>query len=191
MKRKTIYDFSFLDVKGNEVSLASLKGKIFLIVNTAIHCSFTPVYKELQMTYRKYQQYGFEILDFPCNQFHGQASEDIDSIDKFCKENYQTTFLRSQKVEVIGENRDPLFDFLVKKKKFLGLDPTNPLSGVINSIHIKEGPGWEKDPSIKWNFTKFLIDREGKVVKRFECTSKESEIDKAIERIIDKQPQES
>ena len=101
MKKENIYDYSFIDVNGEEHSLSSFRGKIILIVNTAIHCSFTSTYKDLQRTYLKYHQEGLEIIDFPCNQFHGQASESIEEIDKFCREEYQTTFLRSQKVDVV------------------------------------------------------------------------------------------
>jgi glutathione peroxidase len=189
-KKQSIYDFTIEDNKGNLIPLSLFKGKILLIVNSAIHCSFTPCYKELELTYRKYHSQGFEILDFPCNQFHGQAPESDEEINNFCISNYHTTFLRFKKVEVKGENANPLFTYLTKKKKFIGFDPANPLSGVIASIHIKEGPGWEKDNSIKWNFTKFLIDRKGKVVKRFEATAKAKDIDKAIERIIDTQLEE-
>ncbi len=183
----TIYDFNVEDNQGNLIPLDLYKGKILLIVNTAVHCAFTSSYKELEMTYRKYHSEGFEILDFPCNQFHGQAPETDKEINEFCMMNYHTTFKRFKKVEVNGEHAEPLFLYLQKKKKFLGFDPSNPLSGVIASIHIKQGPGWEEDNSIKWNFTKFLVDRNGKVVKRFECTAKQKDIEHAIEHVIDTQ----
>ena len=186
----TVYDFTVKEKSGNMKSLNDYRGKLLLIVNTATGCGFTPHYDPLEAMYKEFRDQGFEILDFPCNQFHGQAPESDEEINDFCISNYHTTFLRCKKVEVKGENANPLFTFLTKKKKFIGFDPANPLSGVIASIHIKEGPGWEKDNSIKWNFTKFLIDRQGKVVKRFEATAKAKDIDKAIERIIDTQLEE-
>lgn len=191
MKNKSIYDFEVIDNIGNVHSMEEYKGKALLIVNTAIHCTFVDTYRDLELTYRKYHDQGFEILDFPCNQFHGQACEDDDSIDRFCKDNYNTSFPRFRKIEVNGENASPLFLYLQKKKKFRGFDKGNPLAGVIASIHIKEGPGWEEKPDIKWNFTKFLVDRRGEVKKRFECTSKEKDVDKAIEYILDHQLEET
>jgi glutathione peroxidase len=186
-KKESIYDFTVFDIMGNPHRMKEYEGKVLLIINSAIHCSFTPTYHDLEMTYRKYHDQGFEILDFPCNQFHGEAMESDAEIDRFCKENYHTTFPRFSKTEVNGENALPLFEYLARKKPFLSFDKANPMAGVIASIHIKEGPGWEKKKDIKWNFTKFLIDRHGNIKKRFECTSNEKDVNKAIEYILDHQ----
>lgn len=186
-KKVSIYDFEVADNKGVVHSLSEFKGKILLIVNSAIHCTFADTYKELQKTYRKYHSQGFEILDFPCDQFHGQSSESDGEIEKYCEENYQTTFMRFKKIDVNGFSASPLFLYLAKKKKFKGFDKGEPIAGVIASIHIKEDPLWETKSDIKWNFTKFLVDRNGEIKKRFECTSKEKDIDKAIEYLLDHQ----
>ncbi len=187
MKKISIYDFCVTDNQGNAHSMEEYRGKVLLIVNSAIHCTFVDTYRDLQITYRKYHDEGFEILDFPCNQFHGQAGESDEEIDRFCRDNYHTTFPRFRKTDVNGEDASPLFLYLQKKKKFKGFDKGNPLAGVIASIHIKEGPGWEEKPDIKWNFTKFLIDRNGEVKKRFECTSNQKDVDRSIEYILDHQ----
>lgn len=182
--KEDIYSFSALDNLNNEIHLSNFKGKVLLIVNSASHSSYSYKYAELEKTYTYFKPYGFEILDFPCNQFHGESPLSDKETDEFIISNYHTTYKRMKKVEVNGENAPPLFKYLQKKKKFNGFDYTDPLSSVIASIHIKEGPFFEKDNSIKWNFTYFLIDRNGKVYKRMECTSKEEEVNKAIKRLV-------
>ena len=139
----SIYDFSVKDAARNEVSLEDYKGKVLLIVNTATGCGFTPQYEGLQDLYEKYAEKGFEILDFPCNQFGGQAPGTEDEIIDFCQSRYGVTFKQFAKIEVNGENEEPLYKFLKKEK-----------GGMLGS-------------KIKWNFTKFLVDRNGKVVERF------------------------
>lgn len=190
MKKKSIYDFIVKDNQGKEVSLSLYQGKILLIVNTAIHCGFTPQYKELETLYKIYQKEGLVILDFPCNQFHGQAPESDEEINHFCQVNYQTTFPRFQKIDVKGDKAEPLFTYLCKKKKFLGFDKGHPLTNVLATIHLKEDPLYEDNPEVKWNFTKFLVDRSGKVVRRFEPTCDFKVIIKVIDRIIDTQREE-
>lgn len=185
--KETIYDFNIIDNKGICHSMSEFKGKILLIVNTAIHCSFVNTYLDLEKTYLKFHKENFEILDFPCDQFHGECPENDSEIEEFIQSNFKTSFLRLKKTQVNGEHADPLFLFLQKKRKFRDFDKGNPSAYPIISYHLKKDPLWREKSDIKWNFTKFLIDREGNVVKRFECTSKEKNIDAAIEHIIDTQ----
>lgn len=187
----TLYDIVVLDKDKHPTPLALYEGKVLLIVNTAIHCVFTDTYKELESLYRRYKKEGFEILDFPCNQFHGQAPESIEEIDTFCTANYHTTFPRFDKIDVNGPYQSNLYEFLKKKKGFKGFEASHPMTKVLATIQIKENPGWEKDNAIKWNFTKFLIDRHGKVVSRFEPTTDIKKVDKAIYHLIDTQPQKN
>jgi glutathione peroxidase len=140
----TIYDFTVKDTSGQAVSLNSFRGKILLIVNTATGCGFTPQYAGLQKLYEAYQAKGVEILDFPCNQFANQAPGTEAEINTFCTVKYNTTFPRFAKIEVNGKNENPLYGFLKAQQK-----------GVLGSKNIK------------WNFTKFLVDREGNVLKRY------------------------
>ena len=139
-----LYDITVLDRGENPVSLKDYEGKVLLIVNTATHCGHTPQYNGLEALYKKYHDQGFEILDFPCNQFAGQAPGTNEEIQQFCTLNFGTTFPRFAKIKVNGKGASPLFQYLKQEKK-------GPLGG-----------------TIKWNFTKFLIDREGNVVSRFE-----------------------
>ena len=151
-----IYDFIVKGRAGEDVSLADYKGKVLLVVNTATGCGFTPQYEGLQKLYDSHQDKGFEILDFPCNQFANQAPGTNDEIQSFCTLNYGTTFPRFAKIDVNGKNASDLFKFLKKEK-----------GSVLGS-------------SIKWNFTKFLIDREGNVVKRFAPTDTPESIESDI-----------
>ena len=139
----SIYDFKMKDTEGQEVSLSDYQGKVLLVVNTATGCGFTPQYEGLQDLYDKYQAKGLEILDFPCNQFGGQAPGTEEEIVDFCQSRYGVTFKQFAKIEVNGDNEAPLYTFLKSQK-----------GGVMGS-------------KIKWNFTKFLVDRQGNVVERF------------------------
>ncbi|MBR1472177.1 MAG: glutathione peroxidase [Lachnospiraceae bacterium] len=156
----SIYDYNVKDNKGNDVSLADYKGKVLLIVNTATGCGFTPQYKGLQELYDKYREQGLEILDFPCNQFGNQAPGSDEEIHSFCSLKYNTTFPRFKKIEVNGENASPLYTYLKEQQK-----------GVMGS-------------RIKWNFTKFLIDREGKVLERFAPTDTPEKIDAKVAALL-------
>ena len=156
----SIYDFTVKDRKGNDVSLENFKGKVLLIVNTATGCGFTPQYEGLEKLYKEYHEKGFEILDFPCNQFGNQAPGSDDEIHEFCTLKYNTTFDQFAKIEVNGENESPLYTFLKNEKK-----------GVLSK-------------NIKWNFTKFLVDREGNVVERFESTVSPEKIEEKIKELI-------
>lgn len=154
------YDITVQGRAGETVSLSDYKGKVLLVVNTATGCGFTPQYEGLQKLYDKYQGKGFEILDFPCNQFGNQAPGTIEEIQTFCTLNYCTTFPRFAKINVNGKNASELYKFLKKEKK-----------GPVGS-------------AIKWNFTKFLIDREGNVVKRFAPADTPESIEKDIVALL-------
>ncbi len=153
-----IYDLSVTDNKGNEVSLRDYEGKVLLIVNTATRCGLTPQYEGLEALYEKYHDRGFEILDFPCNQFAFQAPGNAEKIDSFCKFRYDTKFPRFAKIKVNGKDADPLYVYLKTQK-----------------------PG-----RIGWNFAKFLIDRQGNVVSRFAPAEKPQTLEGAIETELEK-----
>ena len=155
-----IYDFVVKNNKGEDVKLEKYKGKVLLIVNTATKCGFNPQYEGLEKLYEEYHEKGFEILDFPCNQFKNQAPENDQEIDSFCTLNFGTKFDRFQKIDVNGENEDPLYTFLKKEE-----------GGILGG-------------KIKWNFTKFLVDRDGKVVKRFAPTTTPEKIKEDIESLL-------
>jgi len=154
------YDIEVLDAKGEKVSLSEYKGKVLLIVNTATGCGFTPQYEGLEKLYQKYKDQGFEVLDFPCNQFGNQAPGTEEEIQSFCTLKYKTSFRLFKKIEVNGENESPLYTFLKSQK-----------GGVMGD-------------KIKWNFTKFLIDREGNVVERFASTTTPEKIDKKVAGLL-------
>lgn len=156
----SIYDFTVKDVKGNEVSLENYKGKALLIVNTATGCGFTPQYEGLEKLYEDYRDRGFEILDFPCNQFKNQAPGTNEEIQSFCQLNYHTQFQTFAKIEVNGEHESPLYTYLKAQQKGIG------------------------GSKIKWNFTKFLVDREGNVVGRFSPQTEPAKIAGDIEKLL-------
>lgn len=156
----SVYDFTVLDVFKKEVSLADYKGKVLLIVNTATGCGFTPQYKGLQELYEKYNANGLEILDFPCNQFGHQAPGTEEEIVTFCQSRYGVTFKQFAKIDVNGKNESPLYTYLKSQKK-----------GLFGN-------------KIKWNFTKFLVDREGNVVERFGSTATPEQIESRIKELL-------
>ena len=156
----SIYDFVVKDAKGEDVSLSEYKGKVLLIVNTATGCGFTPQYDGLEKLYAEYKDEGFEILDFPCNQFGHQAPGTEEEIVSFCKMRFGTTFKQFKKIDVNGANEEPLYTYLKSQKK-----------GAVGS-------------KIKWNFTKFLVDREGNVVDRFSPTTTPDKIEKSIVELL-------
>ncbi|HHX11232.1 MAG TPA: glutathione peroxidase [Clostridiales bacterium] len=166
----TVYDFKAKDKQGNEVSLSDYKNKVLLIVNTATQCGFTPQYSALQEMYDRYNGEGLVILDFPCNQFGNQAPGTDEEIHSFCESNFGVTFPSFSKIEVNGENEHPLYTYLKSQKGFEGFDPQHKLTPVLDEKLSKEDPDFKNDPSIKWNFTKFLIDRKGNIISRFEPT---------------------
>ncbi len=164
-----IYDFTVKAQDGNEVSLADYKGKVLLVVNTATGCGFTPQYDELQDIYDALKDKGFEILDFPCNQFGEQAPGDDEEIHSFCTGRYGITFPQFSKVDVNGENAIPLFKWLTGNTSFGGFG-NSPMALMMAGIAKKMDKDYKNNGNIKWNFTKFLIDRNGEIVARFEPT---------------------
>ena len=179
-----IYEIPVNDVAGKETTLAEYKGKVMLIVNTATRCGFTPQYKELEDLYEKYVDKGFEILDFPCNQFGQQAPGSVEEIKEFCSINFKVRFKLFEKVEVNGDNESPLFTFLKSKQGFQGFDPNHELGTLLDNMMKKADPDYASKSSIKWNFTKFLVDREGNVVKRFEPTDGADKIEEALKTLL-------
>ncbi len=176
----SIYDFTVKDRKGNDVSLKDYEGKVLLIVNTATGCGFTPHYDPLEAMYEELKDKGFEILDFPCNQFANQAPGTEDEIHEFCKMKFGTKFPQFSKIDVNGESADPLFAYLASEKPFEGFGKglkNVALEKFTNANNKKFGD----KAYIKWNFTKFLVDREGKVIARFEPTVDMKEVRAAVE----------
>lgn len=179
----SIYDYSVFTPKGEEVKLSALKGKVILIVNTATGCGFTPQYEPIEEMYRKYHDKGLEILDIPCNQFGGQAPGSDEEIHEFCTLHFNTTFEQCKKADVNGPNELPLFTFLKSKKGFEGFGD-HKLKGVLEEMLAKADPDYAKKPDIKWNFTKFVVDRNGEVVARFEPTADMAEVEKCVASLL-------
>ena len=175
-----IYKFKVQNDAGKEVSLQEYKGKVLLIVNTATRCGFTPQYKELEALYAVYHEQGLEILDFPCNQFGEQAPGTIEEIHKFCTANFDIQFPQFDKIDVNGKNEHPLYRYLKSQKKFEGFDMKDNIGKMMDSMLRKQDAGYDKKSDIKWNFTKFLISRDGKVLKRYEPTHKMTDIEADI-----------
>lgn len=181
----TIYDFTVKDRSGNDVPLADYKGKVLLVVNTATECGFTPTYADLQKLYSDLSGKGFEIIDLPCNQFGQQAPGTADEIHTFCTGRFGVTFPQFGKVEVNGGNESPLYTWLKSQKGFAGFDPDHKITPILVDILGKADPDWESSPDIKWNFTKFLIDRDGNVAARFEPTADvETAVRPAVEGLL-------
>lgn len=175
-----IYSFSVKNDEGKTVSLADYRGKVLLIVNTATRCGFTPQYKELEALYEKYRDQGFEILDFPCNQFGEQAPGSIAEIHQFCTANFDIQFPQFDKIDVNGENEAPLYTFLKGKCGFGGFTD-NQMGRLLDEMLKKQDADYASKPSIKWNFTKFLVSRDGRVIKRYEPTDEISAIEADIQ----------
>ena len=181
---RTVYEFSVKDRKGKDVSLKEYSNEVLLIVNTATKCGFTPQYEELEKLYEKYHQQGFEILDFPCNQFGQQAPGTDDSIHEFCKLNYGTDFPRFKKVKVNGPDAEPLFLFLQEQKGFAGWNMEHPLAHILDDMLSKQDADYKSKSDIKWNFTKFLVNKKGQVISRFEPTESIASIETQIEELL-------
>ena len=180
LSAQSIYDFKVKDDVGQEVSLSDYKGKVLLIVNTATRCGFTPQYKELEALYEKYSKDGFEILDFPCNQFGQQAPGTIQEIHQFCTVNFNINFPQFDKIEVNGANEYSLYTFLRAQKGFGGFDTNDQRGKFMDDMLRKKDANYDKKSDIKWNFTKFLVSRDGRVLKRYEPTDKLSDIEADI-----------
>ena len=166
----SVYDFNVKDRQGNEVSLNQYAGKVLLIVNTATGCGFTPHYDPLEAMYREFRDRGFEILDFPCNQFANQAPGTGDEIHAFCTMKFGAEFPQFAKIDVNGANAEPLFAYLAAEKPFAGFGKGLKMAA-LNKFADMNNKKFGDKAYIKWNFTKFLVDRRGNVVARFEPTT--------------------
>lgn len=174
---QSIYDYTVKDDAGKDVSLSTYKGKVLLIVNTATKCGFTPQYKDLQALYERYRTQGLEILDFPCNQFGSQAPGTIQEIHQFCTANFAIQFPQFDKIDVNGPNESPLYTYLKSQKGFGGFDLNDQTGSKLDKMFSKNDPDYAKNPNIKWNFTKFLVSRDGKVLKRYEPSDKMTNVE--------------
>ena len=174
------YDYKVTKRNGEELDLATLKGKVVLVVNTATGCGFTPQYAPIEEMYKKYHEQGLEILDIPCNQFGKQAPGSDDEIHEFCQVHYNTTFEQMKKSDVNGENELPLYTFLKAEKGFAGFGK-GKMATLLKFTNIGKK---KSDPSIRWNFTKFVIDREGNVVARFEPTNDMALVEDCIKSLL-------
>ena len=179
-----VYNFSVEKIDGNFISLREYEGNVLLIVNSATRCGFTPQYDDLQNLYEKYEKNGFTILEFPSNEFGQQAPENNDEIVSFCNAKFGIKFPHFAKVSVNGEFANPLFKYLQKQQGFKGFDDKHELTEVLKNLLEKENPNYQNEADIKWNFTKFLVDRSGKVVNRFEPTTDFDKIEKEIEKYL-------
>lgn len=177
-----IYDYKVTKRDGSEMSLEEFKGKVLLIVNTATGCGFTPQYEGIEKLYKEYHDKGLEVLDFPCNQFGNQAPGNDDEIHEFCSLKYNTSFDQFKKVDVNGENEIPLYTYLKEQIK------DDQIEGIKNKISMasveKISKTYKKKEDIKWNFTKFLVDREGNVVGRYSPTFDPAHMEEKIKELI-------
>lgn len=177
------YDYCVSDTKGGQVSMKDFEGKVVLVVNTATGCGFTPQYKDLEEMYDKYHDQGFEILDIPCNQFAGQTPGTDEEIHEFCTLHYNTKFPQMKKSDVNGENQLDLYKFLKEQKGFEGFG--KGAKALAMSVMLKKiDKNYKNNPDIKWNFTKFAVDRQGNVVARFEPTADMKEVEKCISSLL-------
>jgi len=179
----TIYDYTVKTAAGEDLPLSNFKGKVMLIVNTATGCGFTPHYAPLEEMYKNYHEQGLEILDIPCNQFGGQAPGTDEEIHEFCTLNYHTTFPQLKKSDVNGENELPLYTFLKAQKGYEGM-PEGKFSTLLAEMFAKMDPDYAKKPDIKWNFTKFVVDRAGNVVARFEPTADMADVEACVKSLL-------
>lgn len=179
----SFYDFSLTAMNGETVKMADYKGKVVLVVNTATGCGFTPQYAPIEQLYLDYHDKGLEILDIPCNQFGAQAPGTDEEIHNFCTLHYNTTFPQMKKSDVNGANELPLYTYLKSQKGFQGLDE-HEYKKLLEDMFAKADPEWNKKPDIKWNFTKFIIDRNGNVVARFEPTADMKKVEDCIKSLL-------
>ncbi len=179
----SFYDYSVPKPNGEEVSMKEFEGKVVIVVNTATGCGFTPHYKPLEEMYEKYHDKGLEIVDVPCNQFAGQTPGTDEEIHEFCALKYNTQFPQMKKSDVNGENALELFNFLKQEQGFKGFGKgvkAFAMDKVLKSVD----KDYKNNPDIKWNFTKFVVDRSGKVVARFEPTEDMKKLEKLVAELI-------
>ncbi|WP_173544970.1 glutathione peroxidase [Ruminococcus flavefaciens] len=179
----SVYDFTVKAQDGTEVALSDYKGKVLLIVNTATGCGFTPQYDELQDIYEEFQAKGLEILDFPCNQFGEQAPGSDEEIHSFCTGRFGITFPQFAKIDVNGDNAIPLYKWLVENSTFEGFGK-GPKALAMSGVMKLMDKDYKNNSKIKWNFTKFLISREGEIIGRFEPTNSMKDLRAAVEKAL-------
>ncbi len=177
------YDYTVPAKKDETVAMKDFEGKVVVVVNTATGCGFTPQYKDLEALYEKFHDQGLEIVDVPCNQFAGQTPGTDEEIHEFCQLKYKTQFPQMKKSDINGENAIPLFTYLKQQKGFEGFGK-GPAALAMNVMLSKIDKDYKNNPEIKWNFTKFIVDRSGNVVARFEPTEKMEKVDKFVEELI-------
>lgn len=179
-----IYDYSYVGITGEEMSFEECKGKVMLIVNIASKCGFTPQLDDLEELYKKYKEDGLEIIGFPCNQFALQSPGSNSEMHEFCKRNYGVTFPLSQTIDVLGENQLPLYSYLTKECKFEGFDLEKSNERLLRSVIENEMPENLLGDTVKWNFTKFLVDASGTVIKRYESFVEPMDMERDLKRAI-------
>ncbi len=179
----SIYDYTLTAGDGSEVSMADYKGKVLLIVNTATGCGFTPHYKDIEDMYEKYHDQGLEVIDVPCNQFAGQTPGTDEEIHEFCTLKYNTRFPQMKKSDVNGDTAIPLFKYLKSQKGFEGFGK-GAKALAMSAMLKKIDKDYKNNPEIKWNFTKFVVDRDGNVVARFEPTADMKDVADCVASLI-------
>ncbi len=182
-KMVTIYDFKALDNKGEEVDMAQYRGKVLMIVNTASKCGFTPQYDGLEALYQKYKEQGLVILGFPCDQFKHQEPGSDEEIAEFCRLNHGVTFPLMKKTDVFGENAHPIFKYLTEQvpdEKVSGLKDKAVMK-MVDSLSKSDG---REEGGVRWNFTKFLISKDGSVIKRYAPVAKPEDMEADIEAML-------
>ena len=179
----SIYDFTLKTGLGEDFPLEQNRGKVMLIVNTATGCGFTPHYEPIEAMYEKYHDQGLEVIDIPCNQFRDQAPGSDEEIASFCRMRYKTQFPQMKKSDVNGENELPLYTYLKEQKGFEGFGK-GTMALKMNALLMTEDKNFKKNSNIKWNFTKFVVDRDGNVVARFEPTADMADVEKCVASLL-------
>lgn len=177
------YDLYVETAQGKKISMRDYEGKVVLVVNTATGCGFTPQYEVLEQMYEKYHAQGLEIIDVPCNQFYGQAPGSDEEITQFCQLHFNTKFPQMKKSDVNGENAIELFKYLKSKKGFAGFG-SGKVAEMMNAMLAKIDSDYKNNAEIKWNFTKFVINRQGDVVARFEPNADMAELEKCVSDLL-------
>ncbi|MBP1988926.1 glutathione peroxidase [Paenibacillus eucommiae] len=181
---KSVYDFTATTIRGSQINLDQYRGQVLLIVNTASKCGLTPQYSDLQKLYEKYKEQGLIVLGFPCNQFGEQKPAANEEVNTFCQINYGVTFPLFEKIEVLGANQHPLYAHLTAQAPFEGFDQSTSSGNMLHAFFEEKMPEKLLGNDIKWNFTKFLVDRQGNVVNRIEPPVDPFDIEPSIEALI-------
>lgn len=177
------YDLTVEQANGEQLSMKDFEGKVVMVVNTATGCGFTPHYEDIERIYEAYHEKGFEVVDVPCNQFAGQTPGNDDEIHEFCQLHYNTQFPQMKKADVNGENAIELFKYLKSQKGFEGFGK-GPKALAMGAMLKTIDKDYKNNPEIKWNFTKFIVDRQGNVVARFEPTTDMKEVEKFVASLM-------